>query len=122
MVTHVRVATSISRSASAPKSDATEIEQENTHEPDASELEDNRLEDEMMDQVSAEPDINEPEIDETESRYTESEHPAPGMDINRALQNKLEEDFGKLPPNIIIGGIPKPNSGYGNGANGGFGR
>jgi len=69
-----------------------------------------------------EPQYDEPEMDEPESRYDEPERPTPDADIQQALRSKLENDFGQLPPNVVIGGIPNHNSGYRSGNAGGFGR
>jgi hypothetical protein len=73
-------------------------------------MENDAMEDEMQDMEMDESDYEESEMDEPQ--YGEPERATHGADINRLLQNKLEKDFGKLPPNIVICGIPEHNSAY----------
>ena len=90
-------------------------------------LEDEMQEREIADQVYAEPETDEQEsqyceleMDEPEPQYCESERPARNADIQQALRSALETDFGKLPPNIVIGVMPDQHYGYRSGA--GLGR
>jgi hypothetical protein len=56
-------------------------------------------------EAESEPDYDEPGVEQVK--------PSPEETIRQELQTRLENDFGKLPPNIIIGGIPNndPDSG-----------
>ena len=90
-------------------------------------LEDEMQEREIAAQVYAEPETDELEsqyceleMDEPEPQYCESERPARNADIQKSLRSALETDFGRLPPNIVIGGMPDQHSGYRSGA--GLGR
>ena len=118
---------------SAPESDGKEQESDG--------LEDEMQEREMAATFSSEPEMDElePQYDESEmdepgtkydelemeepeKQYDESERPTPDVDIQQALQSKLEKDFGELPPNVVIGGIPDHNFGSRSGTAAGLGR
>ena len=61
-----------------------------------------------------EPDYDEPDAEQDE--------PSPEETISQGLQTRLENDFGKLPPNIVIGGVPNHGSDFGNNSASGINR